>query len=84
MEVQTLINTLLGLSAFFGGVWVRGIAQAMTELKKADVELADKVQRIEVLVAGDYVRREELEKLSNALFSKLDRIEQKLDMKADK
>jgi len=84
MEVQTLINTLFGLSAFFGGVWVRGIAQAMTELKKADVELADKVQRIEVLVAGDYVRREELEKLSNALFSKLDRIEQKLDMKADK
>lgn len=84
MDAQTIINTLLGLTAFFGGVWVRGIADSMKELKATDTDLAEKVQKIEVLVVGDYVKREELDKLSNALFMKLDRIESKLDGKADK
>jgi len=84
MDAQSIINILLGLSAFFGGIWVRGIADSMQELKKTDVVLADKVQKIEVLVAGDYVKREEMEKLGDALFKKLDRIEFKLDSKVDK
>ena len=84
MDAQMIINILLGLSAFFGGIWVRGIADSMKELKKTDSELAEKVQKIEVLVAGDYVKREEMEKLGDALFKKLDRIESKLDGKVDK
>jgi len=84
MDAQTFINILLGLCAFFGGIWVRGIADSMRELKKTDNELAEKVQKIEVLVAGDYVKREEMDKLADALFKKLDRIEQKIDSKADK
>jgi len=84
VDAQMIINILLGLSAFFGGIWVRGIADSMKELKKTDSELAEKVQKIEVLVAGDYVKREEMEKLGDALFKKLDRIESKLDGKVDK
>ena len=45
---------------------------------------ADKVQHIEVLVAGTYVKRDDMEKLGGALFAKLDKIEAKLDGKADK
>lgn len=56
----------------------------MKDLKKTDAELADKVQKIEVLVAGDYVKRDEMDKLGDALFKKLDRIESKLDGKVDK
>lgn len=84
MEAQTIINILLGLVAFFGGIWVRGISDSMKDLKKTDAELADKVQKIEVLVAGDYVKRDEMDKLGDALFKKLDRIESKLDGKVDK
>lgn len=84
MDAQSIINILLGLSAFFGGIWVRGIADSMKELKKTDNELADKVQKIELLVAGDYVKREEMDKLGDALFKKLDRIELKIDGKVDK
>ena len=84
MEAQTFINILLGLCAFFGGIWVRGIADSMRELKSTDADLAEKVQKIEILVAGDYVKREEIDKLTGALFTKLDRIEMKLDGKADK
>jgi len=84
MDSQTIINTLTGLVAFLGGVWVKGISDSMKEMKATDAVLAEKVQNIEVLVAGEYVKREELEKLGDALFKKLDRIEGKLDGKADK
>lgn len=84
MDSQTVINTLTGLVAFFGGIWVKGIADSIKEMKATDTELAEKVQGIELLVAGQYVKREELDKLGAALFSKLDRIENKLDGKADK
>jgi len=84
METQTIINTLIGLVAFFGGVWVKGLSDSMKELKTTDVALAQKVQDIEVLVVGDYVKREELKEFGEALFRKLDRIETKLDNKADK
>ena len=43
-----------------------------------------RVAEIEVLVAGAYVKKDDLEKLSNAIFAKLDRIEDKLDLKVDK
>ena len=84
MDSQTVINGLLTLSAFFGGLWVRGLSDSMKELKKTDLVLADKVQSIEVLVAGKYVTREEVKQLSEALFRKLDRIEEKIDGKQDK
>ena len=84
MDAQTIINTLIGLVAFFGGIWVKGIADSIKDMKATDALLADKVQNIEVLVAGHYVTRAELDKLGEALFKKLDRIESKLDGKVDK
>lgn len=84
MESQTVINVLIGLVAFFGGMWVKSISDSLKEMKVTDTQLADKVQHIEVLVAGQYVRREELDNLNKALFTKLDRIEHKLDGKVDK
>ena len=84
MDTQMLINILLGAVAFLGGIWVRGIADSMKDLKAVDIELAEKVQNIEVLVAGQYVKRDELEKLGSAIFTKLDRIEAKIDLKVDK
>lgn len=84
MDTQSLINILFGLVAFFGGIWVRGIADSMKELKHTDSELATKVQAIEVLVAGEYIKREDFESFAKAMFVKLDKIEDKLDKKADK
>lgn len=49
-----------------------------------DTALEDKVQHIEVLVAGNYVKRTDMDALTTALFAKLDKIENKLDGKVDK
>jgi len=56
----------------------------MRDLQAADKDLARKVAEIEVLVAGHYVTRSELDNLVRRLFDKLDRVESKIDGKADK
>jgi hypothetical protein len=84
MEAQQIINTLIGVVGALGGWWMRIMYQSLEELKVQDTKLAEKVSGIEVLVAGKYVTREDFEKKVDMLFSKLDKIDNKLDSKADK
>ena len=58
--------------------------ESLNELRSEDARLTEKVQAIEVLVAGNYVTKSDLNVLTEALFKKLDRIESKVDNKADK
>lgn len=81
---QTLINWLLGGFGALIGFLLNAVWQAVKDLQSADKELAAKVSEIEVLVAGAYVKKEEFSTAVTALFTKLDRIEDKIDKKADK
>lgn len=82
--VQWLMNALFVLAGVFGG-WVLNLLQlSIRDIKKSHAELHIKVHAIDVLVAGQYVRKDELASLSTALFAKLDKIENKIDNKADK
>ena len=81
---QTIINWVLGLFGMVLGFLMRSLWQAVRDLQAADRSLADKVNAVEVLVAGQYVKQEDFHRLSNAIFKKLDRIEEKLDGKMDK
>ena len=81
---QTMFNIAITLIGFLGGWVLNSLKASMEALQKADHELTIKVQSVEVLVAGSYVKRDDLDKLSSALFAKLDKIEGKLDGKADK
>jgi hypothetical protein len=81
---QTIINwALTGFSALLGFL-LNSAWQAVKDLQASDKALVDRVNAIEVLVAGDYVRRTDFERTIEALFAKLDKIEDKLDRKADK
>jgi CHASE3 domain sensor protein len=81
---QTIINWLLGGFGALIGFLLNAVWQAVKDLQKADQTLVQKVGELEVLVAGDYVRKEELQDNIKALFAKLDKIEDKIDRKADK
>lgn len=81
---QTIINWLL---AGFGGLigfLLNSVWQAVKDLQTADRILADKVSGIEVLVAGDYVKRADFDRTIERLFQKLDHIEMKINEKADR
>jgi len=84
MDTQTIINLLFAAFGALAGSVLRTIWVGVTELQRADRDLTTKIGEIEVLVAGEYMKRDEFERLSDAIFKKLDRIENKLDHKADK
>ncbi len=84
MDGQTLINIAIALAGGLGGWILNSLKSDIIQHRKDLVELADKVHHIDVLVAGTYVKRDDMEKISSALFTKLDRIESKLDGKVDK
>lgn len=81
---QDAFNIAVSVAAAAGGWVIRSLYDSLRDMRAADTELADRVQRIELLVAGEYVRRDELDKKLDALFAKLDRIEEKLERKADR
>jgi len=84
MDMQTAFNIALGAVAFLCGWVLNNLKESIRGLQTSDSDLATKVQAIELLVAGSYVKRDDLDKLTTALFAKLDKIESKLDGKADK
>jgi len=83
-DPQTIFNILVALLSFLGGWVLNNLRESIKSLHDSDMQLAAKVQTIEVLVAGSYVKRDDLDKLTHAIFVKLDKIEDKIDSKADK
>ena len=84
MDMQTAFN-IVGAIAGFLMVWVlTGLQYAMRQLQAADMALASKMQAMEVLVVGEYIKRADVEKDLAAIFKVCQRIEDKLDKKVDK
>lgn len=81
---QSFINTMLALWGATMGWILKVIWDAVKDLQEADEEVIKKVNELQVVMAGDYVKRDELRSEFKALFAKLDRIENKLDQKVDK
>lgn len=84
MDSQTAFNIAVALVGALGGWVLNNLKSSMDALHIADRQLSEKVQSIEILVAGSYVKRDDMDKLISALLAKLDRIETKLDHKVDR
>lgn len=84
MELQDFINVVLSSAAFLAGWIMRFIHGRLNRLEDRDVQLEERLHKIDVLVAGKYVTREEVSVYWAQTFAKLDMIESKLDKKADK
>lgn len=83
-DLQLLFDIAIGLVSFLGGYILFGLRESIKTLHEDDRLLTEKVQAIEVLVAGKYVTREDLQTMGTDLFNFLRRIEEKLDRKVDK
>ena len=74
---QILFNIAVGLGGFLGGFLLKIIWDAIKELRKTLGEL-------EVRLPDAYVKKDDFQHFSDAIFRKLDKIEDKIDAKADK
>jgi hypothetical protein len=60
---QQLFNIVVAIAGTLCGWWMKVMWEGLKDLQAADKALADKVASIEVLVAGNYVKREDLTEL---------------------
>lgn len=81
---QTILNWILGGIGGLLGFLLNTVWQAVKDLQSADKQLVEKMSQIEVLVAGDYAKREDVDRLGQTLFQKLDHISEQINRKADK
>ena len=84
MDSQAMFNIATGVAGALGGWVLRVLWDAVRDLERQDRALADRVGAIDVLIAGQYVKRDYFEMQMVKLFEKLDRIDAKLDSKVDK
>lgn len=81
---QTIVNWVMTAAGTLLGFLLNSVWQAVKDLQLADKQLAEKVATIEILVAGEYVRKEEFERAIQRLFEKLDHMEEKFDRKMER
>lgn len=82
---QTVMNAIFAVLGFLLMFMLNSITASIKELRAADARLADSIAKLtealagfQVVVAGQYVTNERLERLETALFRKLDRIEDQM------
>ena len=76
---QDVLNIIVGIACSVFGWLLKTIWESVKDLQTADRSLTDKVMAVELLVAGQYIKRDEIQVLHNALFKKLDKIEDRLN-----
>ena len=81
---QQLFNIVVAAAGALSGWWMKAMWESVKDLQITDKTLTHEVAELKILVAGQYMRRDEFERTSQAIFQKLDRIEDKLDGKADR
>ena len=83
-EMQLIFNIVAGIAGFLGSFVLKNQLTTIKDVQSDHARLAQKLAEIEILVAGNYVKRSDLDQMVSAIFAKLDRLETKLDNKADK
>ena len=84
MDSQTLIDLLFGALFAILGWFGRMLWAAMQELRKDVSDISRDVGKLEVKLAEEYTPAHRFEAVSEKMFSKLDKITELLNGKADK
>lgn len=84
MDWQWMANGMFAICGVLLGILYTNVRKDIEKQDEVLSVLTEKVHEIDKLVAGNYVHKDDLEKITAALFRKLDMICDKLDRKADK
>ncbi len=81
---QSLFNMVIGVAGLFGGFILKAIWDKTDKLEKTDASLVKSVNELAIVVATLKAHHDEDSKKLDIIFEKLDKIDLKLDKKADK
>lgn len=79
MDYQILFNSAFAVLLMVIGWVMKNVFDAITELRKNDQELTKEVNKLAVTLPENYIHRDTFKDFSEAIFKKLDRIEDKFD-----
>lgn len=79
MPVELLWNAGLTLASVVGGWFLKVLSDEIHQLREEDKRLADRVNDVALIVAGDYVRKTDFDRFEDALMGRFDRLERKID-----
>ena len=74
IDAQTALNVAGFVIAALGGWWLNNLDRRFRDSEKSSAKHEEKIQSLELLVAGQYITRIEHEKFITAMFKKLDGI----------
>ncbi len=83
-DPQWLFNGMFAVIGTLGGWLLSNVRDSIRKIEIDEQALAAKLQHMEVVMVGTYATREEVSRMFDNVSVKLDRIEAKLDAKADK
>lgn len=84
MDISLAFNVAMTLVSFLGGWLLKSLFDRIRALEDADRKMADAVSAIREALPTYYVRQDAFAKLGDHIFEALRRIEDKIDLKADK
>lgn len=81
---QSIINWILAAAGTAFGFIGKSLWESVKDLHAADRGILEKLGNMQVEVAGRYATRDELKSAIDRIGAQLDRIEEKIEKKADK
>jgi hypothetical protein len=84
MDYQILFNSAFTVLMLLIGWIMKTVFEAITELRVSDKQITAEVSKLQTELPTNYVHKHDFKDFTDAVFKKLDRIEDKLDNKADK
>jgi len=83
-DYQMLFNVSFSVILMGAGWLMRVLFETIKDLRDKDQKIYDKVSGLAVTLPENYVSKRDFKDLNDRIFDKLDRIENKIDTKADK
>ena len=84
VDFQVLFNiAMAGLGGIFGWL-LNSIWQEIKELQSNEKKTTAEIAAINIVVAGDYVKKSEFTRVMDKLFDKIDDISKQINSKADR
>lgn len=83
MNDQVVLNVLGGVCLAGIGWWVKTIWERVTKLEASDASMVERVHTIELLVIGDYVKKDDLARTVEMFMQRVDLSDKKMERRLD-